>query len=222
MNPLNLLKNYRHFKANNRYTYPFLFFAIGALKNLMQFATLGIAGWVVFQLGSGHSVIEPVVENTKQESAAVIVETQQFTGSDAVEVLAAATTNQNLRVAPIVVTDPLELTASDADEIRQVFSWEWILQQDEKKFTIQFASSPDKERLYETANSFPVDASVAVFPFKKTPSNRTVYGFSSGVYDSLEIARLAIAEFPQEVRSNDPWIRPIEQLQKEIVVTLAK
>jgi septal ring-binding cell division protein DamX len=102
-----------------------------------------------------------------------------------------------------------------ATDPQHVYDAEWIMLLPEDKFTIQFGSSPDQRRLFEEARAFP-SGQVAMFPFKKTPSNRLVYGYASGVYSSLDAAQRAIRKMPKSIVARGPWIRPIGSLKKQI------
>lgn len=215
MNPLAFGHNYRVFKANNRYSYPFLFFALGALKSLCQLGALAVAGWVVYQGISSTTNSDTSHSNVAKVSVAAPVTAIAKQKVQSVEILAVSTDAINPPlVNPNTALEPL------GDNATRLLDWEWVLKQDAEKFTIQYGSSPDEELLYESARAFPTESAVVVFPFKKTPSNRTVFGFSSGLYDSLDSAQQAIKELPQSARSFGPWIRPIGQLQKQIVVML--
>lgn len=229
MNPFKTLENYRSFKANNRYSYPFFFFAVAALKNLFQFTALVIAGWAIFQIADGNHVTQPMMEQVVQSPVVSKTEpvVQQFNANVSVdvlptEILAAGSKQQGSLNSPTVDVSSHDSTPAIIEVPRRIVSWTWVLKQDEDKYTIQYGSSPDKIRIRSDAASFPTTEAVVVFPFKKTPSNRTVYGFSTGLYSSVEDAQLAIENLPASARSFGPWIRPIEDLQKQVVSTLAK
>ena len=221
MNPLHLLHQYRLFKANNRYSYPFLFFALGTLKSLLQFAAVAVAVWVVIHFGFNAGSDKPVTSKVAQNTALAPDPADALDDAPAVEIQAVAgnaKTGTDATIPMPVAVKPVPTFVSDVDRL---VGWEWVLQQDENKFTIQYGSSPDRTLLYESAASFPTIDTVVVFPFKKTPRNQPVYGFSTGLYSSLDEARLAIAELPDSARTFGPWIRSIARLQKQIAVTLA-
>lgn len=222
VNPFALNSRYRMFKANNRYSYPFLFFFMGALKNLCQFGALAVVGWTIYQVGSNKLQSDSIESRVSQESVVervVIADAPIVT--QPVEILALANDHSNKSLINTDSTFEL-IEMETAQQALALFDWEWVLKQDTDKFTIQFGSSPDKDLLYESARTFPTEEAVVVFPFKKTPSNRTVYGFSAGLYDSLEKAQQAIRDMPSATRAIGPWIRPIDELQKQIVVMLPR
>ncbi len=108
----------------------------------------------------------------------------------------------------------IELPAANVDT--GVRSGEWMLRQNGQQFTIQLASSVNKERLYKDAETFDSVDPVSFYPFRVNGDKKTVYGFACGIYNSLEEARTAIATQPEVFKQYGPWIRPIGEIQTEI------
>ena len=120
-------------------------------------------------------------------------------------------------VAPISSTKkPISVITAQTETHNEVLSSDWLLDQDPTAFTIQFGTSPDKDLLYRSAKSFDSETPVVVFPFKRTPSNRPVYGFASGIYASLDEARQGILELPESAITYGPWVRSIGKVQTQI------
>ncbi len=217
MNPFTLFHNYRMFKANNRYSYPVLFFMLGSLKTIFQFSALGVAAWVIYT-GATHQF-------TPGNASLALVSNQSppTTKQSPVEIPAVSEGLQNARKLTqktmelkAVATDTLQNKASRLQDST------WVFRQDEDKFTIQYASSPDLELIYESARSFSTTDPVAVFPFKKNRNKRMIYGFSTGIYDNVKSAQQAIAALPESTQALAPWIRPIGELQEQVARTLER
>ena len=152
---------------------------------------------------------ENITEETiQQESATVIGSTPVIVTATAKVPTAKILTDVAQQESIPVALDPLR----DAD---QVFGSEWILQLADDKFVIQFGTSPDRALIEQEARAFP-DPPVAIYPFKRTPSSRLVYGYSSGVYDSLDEALRIVETLPQALVAYGPWIRPVAQLKEQI------
>jgi septal ring-binding cell division protein DamX len=92
----------------------------------------------------------------------------------------------------------------------------WILEQDPRRYTIQFGTSPNRDLLLEQALTLRGDQDPAVYPFKRTPSGRPVFGLSSGLYDSFDAAEQQLASLPESLKTFQPWIRPLNDLQRQI------
>lgn len=100
-------------------------------------------------------------------------------------------------------------------------SIEWLNQLKPSEFIIQFATTPDKPAIIAFATENLSTSGAAVYPFKRTPSGRYVYGVSTiEVYKSLESAQLALGELPPALQQSKPWIRPVKALQEEVLKTL--
>lgn len=134
-------------------------------------------------------------------------------GDVEIPAVASVVTEDQLALASASVSANLHLAAVDQREIHES---DWILLLPTDKFVIQFGSSPDLDLIYAEAKAFPTGP-VAIYPFKKTPTNRVVYGYSSGIYDSLEEAQRAIESFPKSIVTYGPWIRPVGALKQQIM-----
>jgi septal ring-binding cell division protein DamX len=100
-------------------------------------------------------------------------------------------------------------------------SVEWLIQLKPSEFIIQFATTPDKPAIIAFATENLSTSGAAVYPFKRTPSGRYVYGVSTiEVYKSLESAQLALGKLPPALQQSKPWIRPVKALQEEVLKTL--
>ncbi len=218
MTPFTLLHSYRVFKANNRYSYPMFFFMMGTLKNTCQIGAVTICAWVIYtaghnQLTTGDSTL---ASSTSHASSPTTI-------LSPVEIPAVASHGmQNSRQ----ITESTRLKPVTSGALQHTESGlhgsKWVFKQDERMFTIQYASSPDIELITQGARSFSTSDAVAVFPFKKNRNKQMVYGFSAGIYDSVKSAQLAIAALPESTRALEPWIRPIGELQEQVARTLER
>lgn len=212
MNPFNLIHQYREYRAYNKYAHPFMFFAIDSVKNICQLALVTAVTWQGYSALNNYSYAPANKENiglTATAPASMNVVVRQTANNAVMEVLASA--------------NDATATNSDVEAKNNAFKingQEWINKLPAGKYTIQIESSPDKQLLYSSARSFTDSPQLAIYPFKKTPSNRNVYGLSTGLFDSFEQARIAVSTLPEEVVNFGVWIRPVGVLQKQIRKTL--
>ena len=206
---------YRNLRAYHGHNYPALFFAVGAAKTLAQIGLVAGITWYGVSLATQPAATVTTNQTTQKTvtSPATTEITETVESYLEIEVPAVATlVPQAKSVNPIV-----PFTASQsAESEKQIFTSDWMMKQNPTSFTIQFATSPDKELLYRSAKSFKSRYPVIVFPFKRTKSNRPVYGFSSGIYANLEDAKQGILELPESAFINGPWVRPVSKIQEQI------
>jgi len=124
-----------------------------------------------------------------------------------------STTGEVLPVPKSAYKDPNSFNSTNP-----IHGSEWVFQLPDDKFVIQFGTSPDRQLLLEEARAFPTGP-IAIYPFKKTPSSQPVYGYSSGIYNSLDEALLALETMPKALVAYGPWIRPIDELKQQIKKT---
>jgi len=148
---------------------------------------------------------EPGSDNKLLATVANADKTENSTGITTVPTSDSVTTSKDIT----------ETLAQDLANQDNIYESSWILQLPDDNFIVQFGSSLDRSRLYEDAKAFPVDQ-VAFYPFKLANNERIIYGFSAGVYSSLDEATLAIKQMPQSQVANAPWIRPVAELKKQI------
>jgi DamX protein len=112
---------------------------------------------------------------------------------------------------------PVEVEEPEVQRVvRAVENERWVLFQPQTKFTLQLATSRERDYIMEFAQTLPLDGPLAVYPFVIKSNGRQVYGLLNGLFDSTDEALAAINAMPAEVRQFKPWIRPIKQLQDEI------
>jgi septal ring-binding cell division protein DamX len=232
-----LSHRYRLHQAYSRH--PRLAFAGDIARNLCFVGLMAAIPWFIYatvaqQNNSPRTSIASIStpQNAPITTQAPEVKHTEIALASTVEAINTATTETELPILqPVDIEVPAVAKPNQQDnqladisnakvltvatDPQHVYDAEWIMLLPEDKFTIQFGSSPDQRRLFEEARAFP-SGQVAMFPFKKTPSNRLVYGYASGVYSSLDAAQRAIRKMPKSIVARGPWIRPIGSLKKQI------
>ncbi len=209
-NPFTLTERYRIFRAHHKYSYPFLFMVIGTIKALGEIALVAGVLWITFPMA--HDFFNPKPEASTSTYTSEVQSTENL--------LAISSAPEGVIEIEIPAVAPPDPTTA-APALKRIREATWMFKQDADKFTIQFGSSVDKEKLRMSALELSDDSVIILFPFKRNANDRTVYGFTSGIYDTVDQAALAIAGMPASIREFSPWIRPVDTLQKQIARTLA-
>lgn len=212
INPTRLRRDYREFKMYNQFTYPALFFFIGLIKPLLIFG-IAIAAALIL-LPHVTQGIQVSKSTEVIDSSAAPQRLAEPVLPSVPSVVAMVTPNVGNRYEKPV--DETVVVEQIVTRTPRVVGADWILSRKPGEFTVQFASSPDKPLMVEFASFFDSNAEIAIYPFKRTPTNRPVYGLASGVYPSFESAQLAIEKLPASIREYDPWIRPLKTLQTQV------
>lgn len=217
MSNFSLRNNYSTFKARNKYNYPFLFFVLGFFNVTLQLGIVAVASWFLYSTAADFIKFYGDDQPVKAQSSVALNNTSHHK-ANFFEVAANSSnrSTENLSNQTVLSEIPKQLVTSAT-----VKDWRWVFQQKDGKFTIQYRSSTDKELLYEDARQLPANSSAGVFPFKRTSRKQLMYGYASGIYDTLESAEQAIQSLPSKAREHGPWIRPITQLQEQVARTLA-
>lgn len=206
---------YKKLRAHLGYDYPALFIAAGAAKTIAQVGLVAGIAWYGVSVATKppETLVadNQAVQTTLTSPAAIVSKTTDSTVQ--VEIPAVSAPVQQVHLSK---TSGQSITHKIERPENKLLTSEWLLRQDPTAFTIQFGTSPDKDLLYRSAKTFDSEFPVVVFPFKRTPTNRPVYGFASGTYASLEEAKQGILELPESAFTYGPWVRPIGKLQKQI------
>ena len=99
---------------------------------------------------------------------------------------------------------------------RAVENERWVLFQDAGKFTVQLATSRERDYIIDLAQSLPALDPIAIYPFLTTNSKNPVFGLLSGLYNTREEAVAAVESMPGAAKQFGVWIRPIGDLQSDI------
>ena len=93
---------------------------------------------------------------------------------------------------------------------------QWINELNPNHFIIQYGSAMDLELLNNFITRINNDEEIAIYPYRKTPSGRLVYGIATGVHTNRQAALASLDELTTEARAYKPWVRPVKELIKEI------
>lgn len=212
----------RRYKKEYPYSYPALFFFLELADSLVKYSL------VAALLFGSYIALNRYTQSTSLASQQTTAET-----NETISVVAATRSdNKSVQERPTKLvhaeppTNSTKLTVIETatkKPLPQILEGNqaigWIQQQVSSYYLIQFASSPDKAALLEFAREN-LQAPSILYPYKRTPSNRPVYGVASGLFSSMESARQSLSQLPQELQSYEPWIRPIDKLQRDITSTL--
>lgn len=98
---------------------------------------------------------------------------------------------------------------------RAVENERWVLFQEPTHFTVQLATSRERNYILELAQGLS-ESPVAIYPFRTTESQNPVFGLLSGLYKTRSEAISAVDSMPENVKRFGVWIRPISDLQAAI------
>jgi len=98
---------------------------------------------------------------------------------------------------------------------RAVENERWVLFQEPTHFTVQLATSRERNYILELAQGLS-ESPVAIYPFRTTESQNPVFGLLSGLYETRTEAINAVEKMPKDLKRFGVWIRPISDLQAAI------
>jgi len=127
--------------------------------------------------------------------------------------------NSNNALNPL--PNPLPENQADASVAveaasRAIENERWVLFQSPAKFTVQLATSRDRNYIIELAQTMNVKDPVAIYPFLTTDSQNPVFGLLAGVYDTRAEAIAAVDSLEKGTKQFGVWIRPMADLQEDI------
>ncbi len=99
--------------------------------------------------------------------------------------------------------------------LRAVENERWVLFQEPTHFTVQLATSRERNYILELAQGIS-ESPVAIYPFRTTESQNPVFGLLSGLYKTRTEAVNAVEQMPKDLKRFGVWIRPISDLQAAI------
>ncbi|OED40647.1 hypothetical protein AB833_11290 [Chromatiales bacterium (ex Bugula neritina AB1)] len=211
--PYKITRRYRRYRFYNQDAYRSLFLALDVSFFLIKVAVIAGLLLLAFKLYSNYSN----TQNTTMEASATLKSPSIEPGSAGAGQTTDPSENTELpehNETTALISTPK--TQSIDTESKPLETGRWVLEQDNSKYTIQFGSSPDRQLLIQDAQQFDSTEPMAIYVFKRTPTNRPVYGLARGVYDSLDHASQSLTQLPPELKIFDPWIRPINKLQDQI------
>ena len=119
------------------------------------------------------------------------------------------TAEDNSAGVAVAVEEPAIITRAIENE-------RWVLFQAPTKFTVQLATSRERDYIIDLAQSLDTDEPIAIYPFLTTNSNNPVFGLLSGLYETRSEAIAAVENMASETKQFGVWIRPIADLQSDI------
>lgn len=215
----------KRYKREYPYSHPVLFFFLELADSLAQLAIVsllllgGYLGYKHYSQQQPEQQLEQQADSSVQEPTLhATLETPTLVETSSIDLQPVAS-NVPVENSILIPEDQRKIDSSASVILEGSDAVKWINQQQNSDYLIQFASSPDKEALLEFAR-LNIQTVAVLYPYKRTPSNRPVYGLASGVHPSLDAAQQSITRLPQALQSQQPWIRPLGQLQTEITRTL--
>ncbi len=108
-----------------------------------------------------------------------------------------------LQAVPPTPAPPIELHGSD-----------WLLEQPPANYTVQILGTRDRAKLDKFLRRYDLASASATYSVQR--KDRDWYVLVHGVYPDLVTAKRAVAQLPQRVQANKPWIRPLAHVQYDI------
>lgn len=214
MSVTNVGKRLRRYRAENPYSHTLSFFFLDAFLGLSKIVLVGvvlIAAWLAgsaWMNAQQHSpqAIAIVAEEIKQQpvtAAHTVVRTEAENPDAVLDVTVSVqeNTRPDNNDAPIVA----------------VLGDEWLLNQSRDSFTLQVGSSPARGKLVAFANEVVNDQQTTIYAYKVSRIGNPIYGLALGLYPDLQSAQQSIEKLPASYRQFDPWVRPLGELQDQII-----
>jgi len=154
--------------------------------------------------------VDEVLTNTSSTAAATGVEVDLLDDTDA-----AGDINSENTLNPLSADQSGEGVAIEAEN-RAIENERWVLFQSPTKFTVQLATSRDRNYIIELAQTMNVSDPVAIYPFLTTDSQNPVFGLLAGIYDTRAEATAAVDTLDEGTKQFGVWIRPMADLQEDI------
>jgi len=172
-----------------------------------MFLKLGLALLVVWVLADRLT--------SKNSSVEVAQESREITP---VAIISNPTPAAQLPAAPALTAEPNieSRPATTASAKPDMVDAEWVTRLNPEHFIVQYGSTVDLELIQEFVPVINSSEEIAIYPFKKTPSGRLVYGIATGVYDDLDNALESVEKLSAEARAYNPWVRPVDELIEQI------
>ena len=88
----------------------------------------------------------------------------------------------------------------------------WLAKQEANRYTIQIASSRNKQSIIRTFESNSLEGKGDYFHYKRDGVDR--YGLVYGAYKTVAAANIAIKKLAPQLIKKQPWVRRIRSVQK--------
>ena len=205
----NLSEKYRQFRTYHKYSYPGLFIVISSAKALLQIGVVFAVAWYALSLMTGgqHAGGRALAQDSN--AADKSLQLTGFTDTPARVEIPAIATSEALGQISGRVSPPVANPG--------VYNAEWLLKHEAGSYVVQLASSTDKPDLYQKAFELSDSHPVVVYPFKRTRSNRLMYGYAIGMYDSFNEAQADVKQLSENAVAEGVWIRSVGEIQKQVL-----
>jgi DamX protein len=91
---------------------------------------------------------------------------------------------------------------------------QWVLAQKPDSFAIQLLASSSTQSVKDFAQGLKLGSTLAYYPRKI--KDKTLYVLIAAPYKDRQAAEKAVAAFPASLRRNNPWVRPLKDIQDSI------
>jgi hypothetical protein len=123
---------------------------------------------------------------------------------------------QSLAASPAPVTVPLAESGgvTHSKSGTDLFSADWMLQQNPQHLTLQLAVMSEEIRVLLFIRKNQISGLLSYFPIKR--NGRTLFVLTSGLYVDRPSAVEAVMKLPKSVQMARPWIRQLGAIQDQI------
>lgn len=219
----NVRRRLRRYRTENPYSHTLLFLCLDVFWDLLKIFLVGlvlVTGWFfsskwMSSLQQSPQAEAVILDESRQPVVPVVARSTEFTEIEKTDRVADAETDVATNDAKI----PKQLSPEEeAAVVAKLFDNKWLLSQSRGNYTLQLGSSPEKEKLVAFAGELAIFEQAHIFAFKVSSIGNPIYGLSIGMYPDMESAQKSIEELPPSFRQFKPWVRPIGELQDQVVL----
>jgi len=129
---------------------------------------------------------------------------------------------QETQAATTVEPPPMETSApapaskpsTTATKTTGLQDQKWVLAQKPDSFAIQLLASSSTQSVQDYAQGLNLDSTLAYYPRKI--NDKTLYVLITAPYKDRQAAEKAVTAFPASLKRNNPWVRPLKDIQDSI------
>lgn len=171
------------------------------------------------------AAVEPVAETQEENKNTTALTAENIlpaASEPIIESSEAEPIKQNIEISKAEVAIPVtkKVTAPELSPAlaqlnkMNVNNAQWLSQQNARNWTMQLLGARDPETLLKFAQRNKLSSNAAWY--KTWLSSKPYYVIVYGNYASRDLARAAIADLPQALRSLKPWVKSMASVQKAI------
>jgi len=195
-------RRYRSWKHRNQFDKGLLILTLDAMLFLAKVLLLASVLYI-FWIFVTKLKVSPLPEELEQQSA----ESRRVTTASPIS---AVSHNKSQPLAQIKKPN------QDEAKTNKLVGASWLMNQEPQKFTIQYAASTQYNELDDFLPIINTDDPLAIYAFRLTKEGVPLLGLATGIFDSLESARDEVSSLSSEATVQDPWIRRIADLQRDV------